>query len=75
MTKRFDKSQLKVSRLAAAEIGRKLRRYESIYKMGSAEFYAKFHRGELEEKPDYLRWASYYDMAARANLLKVPVEA
>lgn len=70
MGKEFDWSRAKVRSLEAGDIERKLVSLERAYGMSSEDFYAKYNRGELSEKADFVRWASYCEMAARAGLVR-----
>ncbi|MBI4328826.1 MAG: hypothetical protein HY685_03055 [Chloroflexi bacterium] len=71
----FDKSRLSVRRLTSADLAKLLSAFEARYKMSSQEFYVKFNTGHLTDKADYLRWATYYDMAAKVGLIDAGVRA
>ncbi|MBI4334945.1 MAG: hypothetical protein HY673_27140 [Chloroflexi bacterium] len=58
---------MKIRNLKAGDLERLLHRFEVTYKLSSAEFNEKFNRGELDENPDFVRWATYYDMASKAG--------
>jgi hypothetical protein len=62
---------MQIHELTTDDIRRKLADYEEKYGMGTQEFYKKYNRGELEEDLDYMRWASYYDMAAAVGIVNL----
>lgn len=45
-----------------------LRAFENEYAMTSAEFYAKFQKGDRGDEMDFVEWAALYQM--RQNLLE-----
>lgn len=45
-----------------AEAIRRLSLYEQRYKMDSADFYARFQRGEMGDSIDFMRWATAYEI-------------
>lgn len=44
------------------QIVRDLTRFEVQYKLDSQEFFARFQRGELGDRIDYIRWANKYEI-------------
>jgi hypothetical protein len=69
MGKRFTRDQLKIVKLTPEDIAKRLRDYEAQYGMTSKEFYRKYNRGELDEELDFMKWAGYFDAAARVGLI------
>lgn len=54
------------------EVAEELHEYEQRYGMTSAEFYARFQRGELDDELQHcIRWASAYDVFTK---LKTRIE-
>ncbi len=53
--------------LSPDDIRQELKALEERYGMASAVFFERFNRGELGDEPDFLMWASLYDMLARAE--------
>ena len=45
---------------ALAALVRSLVAYEQRYQMSSADFYARYQRGELEDTADFVEWAGDY---------------
>jgi len=43
-----------------AALIRSLLEYEQLYQMSSAEFYARYQRGELGDKEEFVEWAGDY---------------
>ena len=43
-------------------VTKELGRWETQYKMSSDEFYAKFQRGEMGDRMDFMRWAGDYEV-------------
>jgi hypothetical protein len=37
--------------------------FEQQYQMASADFYERFHRGELGDDADFFEWSALYEMA------------
>ncbi len=60
--------------LGVEDILRELKALEERHNMSSDTFYEKFNRGELGDAPDFMVWATLYDMMARAGARK-PIPA
>lgn len=75
MSERFHISQAKIRQLNAKNLAVILTSFEARFGMASADFYAKYNSGALDDNPDYIRWASYYDMAAKVGAIPSIVEA
>jgi len=43
-------------------VTKELGRWEMQYKISSDEFYAKFQKGEMGDKMDFMRWAGDYEV-------------
>jgi len=41
---------------------RSLAQYEQKYGMESQEFYERFQQGEMGDAPDFMRWATQYEI-------------
>ena len=61
--------------LSADDIRQELKALEERYGMPSDAFYERFNRGELGDEPDFLMWASLYDMLALAEAPSKPIPA
>ena len=67
--------EFKVKQLSEKDLSNILKSYEKKHGMSSAEFYVKYNRGKLADEreyskfSDFIKWASYYDMAAKAGIL------
>jgi hypothetical protein len=45
-----------------AELEANLPKFEQQYQMSSAEFYQRFHGGELGDEIDFVEWNAFYQM-------------
>jgi hypothetical protein len=54
-----------------------LKHFEQQYKLNSAEFYAKFERGELGDNLDFIDWSGAWRIykTIQASLAIIEVEA
>lgn len=48
--------------LQKAQLEGQLAEFELKYRLGSAEFYEKFERGEMGDTVDFVEWAATYEM-------------
>jgi hypothetical protein len=62
---------LQTKKLTKDDIAQKLTEYEARYGMKSREFISRYNTCQLEENPDYMDWAWYYDLAADAGLVSL----
>jgi hypothetical protein len=46
----------------AAELQKRLQRFEAQYQMSSADFYRRFQTGELGDGMDWVEWSIFYEM-------------
>ena len=46
-----------------AELQARLTAFEQDYQISSADFYRRFHSGELGDDADFFEWSAFYDMA------------
>lgn len=73
--------ELKVRRPDSKELQAILDSFEKKHGMSSKEFYVKYNRGQLKDDreftalADYMKWAAYYDMAAKAGLVNAKIPA
>lgn len=61
--KLIDLEQSRVRR-ELEDIQRRLQAFEQKYRLSSAEFYAHYEAGKLEDSADFMEWSSFYDMLA-----------
>ncbi len=45
------------------ELQARLTAFEQQYQISSADFYRRFHKGELGDDADFFEWSAFYDMA------------
>ena len=67
---RYSWKDVTVVELTKEAIAAKLSEFEKRFGMSSKYFYVKFNHGELGDDVEFVRWASYYDMAAKARISK-----
>ena len=65
---------IQTKKLTKDDIAHKLAEYETRYGMKSREFISKDNTCQLEEEPDFMDWAWYYDLAADAGLVSLKPE-
>lgn len=46
-------------------VERKLEELERKYEMTSEVFYGRYNRGEVADHPEIMKWAMYFDLAAK----------
>jgi len=53
------------------QVVRDLTRYESQYELESQEFFARFQRGEMGDRIEFMRWANKYEIyqEMKANMV------
>lgn len=49
-------------------VTKELGRWETQYKMPSDEFYAKFQKGEMGDKMDFMKWATDYEIFQKKKM-------
>lgn len=54
--------ELAESRQKNQELEAEIQRFEQQYQMSSAEFYQRFHSGELGDELDWVEWNAFYQM-------------
>ena len=54
--------ELAVHQQKNADIEADLQQLEQQYQMSSAEFYQRFHSGELGDEIDFVEWNAFYEM-------------
>ncbi|AFY83150.1 hypothetical protein [Oscillatoria acuminata] len=52
--------ELAESRQKNQELEAEIQRFEQQYQMSSAEFYQRFHSGELGDEIDWVEWNAFY---------------
>ena len=72
--KKYTWSDVKAVSLTEKNVEQKLTKFEKKYRMSSKDFYVRYNRGELGDDRDFVRWASYYSMAAKAQGTPLPVK-
>ena len=50
-----------------ADLEARLQAFEVRYAMASAEFYARYEAGQLDDSADFMEWSSFYDMRTAAQ--------
>jgi hypothetical protein len=56
------KQELAICQQKNAELEADIRKFEQEYQMSSAEFYQRFHAGELGDDIDLVEWNAFYQM-------------
>lgn len=56
------KQELAICQQKNAELEADIRKFEQEYQMSSAEFYQRFHTGELGDDIDLVEWNAFYQM-------------
>lgn len=56
------KQELAICQQKNAELEADIRKFEQEYQMSSAEFYQRFHAGELGDDIDFVEWNAFYQM-------------
>jgi hypothetical protein len=47
---------------------KEISRWETQYKMSSDEFYAKFQKGEMGDRMDFMKWATDYEIFQKKKM-------
>jgi hypothetical protein len=55
-------------------LGKELRRFERVHKMGSSDFFRDFMEGKLGDDMDFVEWSSFYQMRQRLIEKKAELE-
>jgi hypothetical protein len=56
------RQELAIAQQKNSELETDLQQFEQQYQISSAEFYQRFHAGELGDDTDFVEWNAFYEM-------------
>ncbi|MBI4338472.1 MAG: hypothetical protein HY680_00805 [Chloroflexi bacterium] len=72
---KYDRSQLRVRKLAQEDLTKGLAEFEAKYGMDSQTFYTRYNKGEMGDAPEFIRWAFYWEAASLGKPKKTVVKS
>ena len=67
IVKKDKRVRITKTKLTDDELLARLRELEMKYEMDSATFYARYSKGEMDDRKDFVRWAGLCNMSALAR--------